>query len=67
VVGREETGEKEIANVFTVLFFYVFFFKIQVPGVVHTYTCKCYKYKSIRDEHQDMAKIGDSGGSVVIV
>jgi len=45
VVGREETGGKEIANVFTVLFFYVFFSKIQVPGVVHTYTCKCYKYK----------------------
>ena len=37
MVGREETGGKEIANVFTVLFFYVFFFKIQVPGTVHTY------------------------------
>ena len=48
MVGREETGGKEIANVFTVLFFYVFFFKIQVPGVqvVHTRTPLRHVYSS---------------------
>ena len=49
MVGREETGGKEIANVFTVLFFYVFL-KIQVPGT-HVYKYTGYstgnKYKSI--------------------
>ena len=43
------------------------YFFIQDSSTWYMYPTHVYKYKSIRDAHQDMAKIGDSGGSVVIV
>jgi hypothetical protein len=56
VVGRKETGGKEIANVFTVLLLLQHSrFKYRVHVV------------KVRDAHLDMAKIGDSGGSSKIV
>ena len=64
--GKKQ-GEKKFQMCLPYYFFkkMYFLFKIQVHGT--TCTRHTYKYKSIRDAHQDMAKIGDSGGSVVIV